>query len=330
MNQDQPQTYYGFYTQHPFWLESKPELSISSTIKLPFVLSEIQFASYQDEYHLVVCRDGLIQFCKPHSQLSIQTYIQYLQTIYLLLNSHIFETIRQNLLGFQELSTTDILSHTYTAQNIQAFQLDPENIPVNYIYSTRFPRSFVAGLPWGDLFSNKHSDLAQLLLLNIQQDPRIQAREQRIISQTIFQSLNQSLKHIISNYQIVETLSGFFKALCEHYKGNKEICIILIWFELESLLLKYYRNKAKMYFTPSEIENQNEEVSVSQVLRVLRQKHMLDKHTIEQIHSIRMLRNKIAHSRSEAHVTQNDVSLAVNVLKKLILQDFKISLYLNI
>jgi len=333
--------YVCFYTHPSFWAEKIPNFikEVKHHGDFTRIMSEKIFRyGCHSKYELIICRDGMIMFSfdeieskinKSKSTLNEITlwskYADYLNAIYLLLESAILNKMGLAPFEISELTRKDIIRTHNSGESI------PES-SITSLY--QMGRWLTFYYPYIGIGNNK-IDLKMLI-----GDPRIARRVE--VKKNVFDDLNENLEKIIGNYNSTQILSRLVKSLSQYKKGNYSDSLVISWFIIETLLNKYWElflnNSNKVINKHSGEKRINNDrlkkligsdYSASVISNILELVGVLDYEDFKSIDNIRRKRNDIVHEYLQHECTDRDCKESFQILTKFIKQDLDIDLKLN-
>ncbi len=356
----------GFYTSLPFWAGKKIDIDhfckyINSPKKeeieqnVSSLMSKEEFVYNSNEYTLKICKDGMIllqiqeisnRLDKVYTKVNRKslsfsekyinflkeafvewsTYIQYLNCIYLLLDSCLIKT-GIKYFEISEISSKDVFGIAFENGEELGMKISPSAMVFQAL--RRFPLLC-------------HCTNIYLRL------------ERKELPESVFNHLNSNFSTIYSNKRVVKILAEVTKSLSEFKIANYPTSLVLSWFIIESFISDYWSNFLKSKnedFTYID-DNGNEincktidskrkelltgrDYTISVILNILELFGLIQFDTFRKINEIRKMRNKIVHSDIKApdnydKSLRENCKAAFNIVNQFIENEVGITLVLNL
>jgi len=291
--------YVGFFTPRPFWAIDAIDFqdATSGTLqRFHPLMSEVTYQFTSGSFSFRVCRDGMIllQIYEIENRIRDDIhdlvewwgeYLDYLNCLYLLLDSEFINVSNIQYFMFAELRRNDVFRVTFEDNQETGMSIATESI--TGIYQSIHHSRFVDGLPIG-------------------YDPRTQNRV--VIPKQVFDNLTEKFEFLISDKNLVSLLSGLSKSLSEFKIGNYTTSLTLAWFVIESILIKKwgelldaknitYADNSRRVNTDRKKFLMRSDISV--VANLLELTDNIDFSLFKKIDEIRDYRNKIIHQNPD-------------------------------
>jgi hypothetical protein len=317
------QQFYGFYMQKPFWTLSKPNFTETSFYQqFSGKMSEVMVEFNEQYYTLRFCRDGLIMFSSKFQNLDFTHVLEYLNALSVIIESEMEKWTFSSFTPVIELNSKHVIPHTIENTTIRSYNSSRNNSETLHQYHGRFLEYYLPldykKLNWNDVFWPgfiKHT---------VQVDARIKAREGRVLSLEQCTQINNTFKRLVSNYNSIMLLAQMTKAIDQFQNGHYDISVIMSWFIIESYIFTLYQNRVLQGLSTIE-----QEISSSEILKILQQRKILSYDFVGDIHKIRIMRNQITHNTFEAKTTATEALLALAIIQQFIRQDIAIDIELK-
>ena len=340
--------YIGFYASRPFWSGAKPDfnsININDSDKFTEIMSEDVFIHETENYKLKLCRDGLILFRleeiatlldeyynnSPKKPLDIgleigylSKYLNYLNCIYLLLESSVLKISKISYFELSEITNRDAFSYSFDNGKFSSCSISDQS------YNEKFQQG---------RFLNCYEICTDLTFeQNLSFDSRMFFRS-LIIDEETFNHFTSILDSIINDYNNVKILSDLAKGIHEYKIGNYSTSMVLSWF-----LIEFYLNDIWIKFLDSVNSDEGETKRInSSRMKYLRDRdfhisviqNMLELFGIisldlcKRINRLRKMRNKLVHKDSGITCGSAECVDAFDVIIFLIKQSMDIEILLN-
>jgi len=329
-----------FYPSRPFWAVSPVNFDENQLEDSWFTsqMSEQVYIKTDEVGEIRVCRDGCIlirivqleAFAKnPQSIVSISSiqetisrwsrYLDYLNTLYLLLDSATIRIDKKAIFNLHEITIRD------------GFRVGCEDniIAISNIVS----ESHAHILQMGRYLSNYRSTIPITL------DPRIFGRNSRVVSKEAIDCACNNFMELSKNEEFVIKVAALAKSLAAYKVGNYQISILLSWFVIESLLgtmwsqllrtknIDYPNGKKRINSDRMNYFN-GRDFPISTVSNLLELEGLLDHSSFEKIDQVRGYRNKIVHG-GNFKPEDSHAQLALKVANEMINSITQIEITLN-
>lgn len=303
--------YSGFYPSCPIWFGRCPDFDTSDlNIRFTNIMSEDVYVEKKEDYTIRFQKDGMILINIPKVEgrknkddidelVSLwSSYLQYLNAIYLLLDSALLEIDKISYFYMHELTRRDAFRVTYE---------NDRNIGENIAQD-----SYASSYQMGRFLSSYQK------YVPLKMDARILRR--REVSIDVVKYICRQFSYSFSRNDLIRSLSSFCKALSEFKVGDYNTCIILSWFIIEESLFQFWNSwlSEKSYMSGfSRIGNKRRDFlngrdfTSSIVSNILELSDIIDYELFKHIDSVRKNRNKVVHNLE--HVTS--VSDAISALQ---------------
>lgn len=332
------ESFVGFYTSRPFWAGHAPNLQDIESVKDRFLelMSDEVFVYESSGYILKICKDGMVLFqikemaqpldelARPNTPSDIKctikrwgTYLDYLNCIYLLLDSSCITELRCAYFEISEITNRDAFTPTFKNGKFKGGPLSFE--------------SFAYHFQMGRHLSSYRSDMP------LRFDPRIGSRKE--IPKIVFDTLHSDFSKAYKDYSQVRNLAMITKSLGEYKVANYSTSLILSWFVIEFGLSSYWKKLLDSKNTP--YENENKRISskrmesftgrdypISVTLNLLELFDVIDYPTFCKIDKVRKVRNDIVHNKASCEPESCQISF--DIIKQFTMKDTGINLELSL
>jgi len=127
--------YFGFYPDKPVWINSEiNKKEISNFGSIGAVLAKREFHYETNDFEIVGCRDGLFLIHLKFSGCTVGTYLDYLNSFYIVLESVQSQFSFGKYFGLKEITIEDYIYHEYEDGKILNYRLEGVNIRSKYLY----------------------------------------------------------------------------------------------------------------------------------------------------------------------------------------------------
>jgi hypothetical protein len=280
-------------------------------------MTEVTYQYTSDVFSLRICRDGMVslQVCEVEGKARDDIhelvewwgeYLDYLNCLYLLMDSEFINIKQFQYFTFSELRRNDVFRLTFENDQDNSASIATESI--SGIYQSVHYSRFVDGLPSG-------------------YDPRVQHRV--IVPKQVFENLTEKFEFIASDKNLVSLLSGISKSVSEFKIGNYTTSLTLAWFVIESILInkwdKVLDSKNTIYPDHSRRINtkRNEFLMRSDISVIANLLELMDDINFplfQKIDTVRGYRNKIIHQKPDYVCKFEHCSLALEIALELLLE----------
>jgi len=318
----------GFFTPRPFWAITAIDFQDPTSMSLQRfhpLMSEIVYRYSSNTFAFQVCRDGMLLLQVHEIENKIREdirelvewwgeYLDYLNCLYLLLDSEFINVKQYQYFNFSELRRNDVFRVTF--ENNQEIGAVVAAESITGIYQTIHNSRFIDGLSYG-------------------YDPRSSHRD--VVTKEIFEKLTEKLETLVSNKRLVSLLSGISKAVSEFKNGNYPTSLILAWFVIESVLIKKWDvlldSRDVIYPDNSKRINGDRRKflmrsDISVISNLLELNDRLDISLFKKIDTVRDYRNKIIHQNRDYTCKFEHCSMAVEIALQLALENIPLSITL--
>lgn len=310
---------YGFYPQSNFWAINEPDIT-NNFLDLPKVLSQIVYQKDVSFGQLMVTQDGLI-LCSFNIQLDAQDILKYLNSVLIILQSRASEHFFKPFIDPVELTLKDVIYHEYQGEQIAKFDIDSVEQLAQYQYLARFIGSYV-NVNLNNLDTSKNSFWYKLIQHSVSSDKRITARSGRIIPKSVFDLVVQDLEIAGKDYMLVQLLAALNRSSQLYSLGDYDMSLIQSWFVIEAYLFKLLEKKTPGIDTA--------EMSSSEAIKQLKILKAIPYEVGNDLHSIRIARNKVVHSTFDSKADSSDAVIAIEAIKQFIQRDTGLTISINL
>lgn len=303
------------------------------------IMEEEIFLYESEIYQLKICKDGMILFRNEALEKDIKdeykkckdkpidikknvswwsTYLDYLNCIYLLLDSATLSIKRHAWFEISEITNKDVFQISFKDGKFSSCTIPELSIVEKFIE--------------GRHLSAYDHDFSHALKF----DRRLSWRLE--IDNEVFKLLNENLKKIFPHYDHIRTLSNLLKSLAEYKIGNYSVSFILAWFIIESYYSQLWRsflNDKNSEITADEKRINKERMMtfkgrdypISVILSILELSDKIRITDYKKVDSLRKIRNNIVHENTEC--SSDDCQNAFEFIKYLIKSSMDIDLILS-
>jgi hypothetical protein len=312
--------YLGFYTSRPFFVGKEIDKPLDNTnwIEHNRLMGE-KICQYQDtKYKLIFCRDGMILFHLVDFDQILRDkniketqftekwaiYLDYLNTLYLLLDCNISKSMYDNTL-FSYLWITEL-----TFRDVFPVEIEESNKEYFWI---------LKGCRERYKFEYNQFDGISIPI-------------------KICDLINNDLGIIINNYRNIKILSNISKSLSEYKIANFSISLVLSWFIIEMFLKKYwddflnnknetFPNEQKRINTDRKNYLEGRDYTISIISNTLELNDIISYELFKKIDRVRVIRNNIVHKNIDC--SQKDSALALEIIEQFINKEMSINISFN-
>jgi Domain of unknown function (DUF4145) len=323
MSQISNHIYFGFYPQQNYYAKQELVISNIPTItSLPRLMSSIVFDIESKDIKLKVAQDGLIMIGFK-KQLSSRHIVQYINCLFVLLQSRALEATLDKFFVLNEQTLADIVVLKYNDNNLTEVSTEGVSEMTNYAYSGRFLTSYIRINP-AQIDFTPDGFWDKLYRANITNDPRILQRQDRVLQQQTFEQVLQDIERINTDHYMIQIVASVSK-ICEQInQANYAEALIFAWFVIEAYLYKLYTEKVST--ASSSTKEHEDSISSAVLIRELKQAKVLSHDVGNDLHTIRIARNDAVHNTFDSEVTRTDALMALEAIKQFIARDTGINL----
>lgn len=290
----------GFYTLPPFWAVEGINLDDPAiTDKFTELMSERVFSHDSALFNLRVCRDGMIMLRVTELEKVIEgsknktdelltlwaRYLDYLNSLYLLLDSSFSQVMRHVFLDVQPLTNRDAFRVMEQNRRLGPIQICTQSYARDFQMG-RYLSLYPQGLP----FKIDH----RLLMRSVTAERKV------------FEVLVKQFQAVMLDASLIRRLSTIAKSLGEYKLGNYSTSLILAWFTIEEILMekwkKFLESKNTIFQDGSARFNsdrtkflEGRDYPVSVVSNQLEMSDVISFKTFRRIDKARNFRNRIVH-----------------------------------
>ena len=315
-----------FYSSRPFWAGQAIDFdTVRTPAQFTQQMSAIVFSHDTDDFRLRICRDGMVmlQVFELEAESEVDDgekprpieekvawwgrYLDYLNCLYLLLDSATIQVSRLAYFELSEITNKDGFRVHYENGKWSGEQIASQSIASYYQlgrYASMYPN-------------------------DPRVDPRMFAR--RALEQEIFDALFATFSSATKDVSLLRNLAAVAKSIAEYKVGNYGTSLVLSWFVCETQLSAAWR--AFLDESNREFANGSKRVSgdrrntltgrdypISVVSNLLELSGALPFETLGTVDAVRVYRNKVVHqdpgfSCGAAHC-QQAIALALDLALK--------------
>ena len=319
MSAPSPATWFGFYPHRPFYAAAEPDYAELSALDLPRTLAASVFRLDTPTASLQACRDGLllVSFKTTSSARAVQ---EHLNCLYVLLSSHAADYKFASFLPLEELTLGDILVCHYAGDTLVRAELEGVNERTRTQFLARYLTTHLPVQPdkfdftphgfWDKLGKATHLHAAPL-----------RARSGRVLPESVYQAVAADYTRLSPDALFVSILASLAQALGHYHAKNYAESLIFSWFVIEAYLYELYARRVAR----GEAE---ESLSASVLIRELKSARVLPYEVGNDLHTIRLARNRIVHDKFRTTPDPGPAALAIEALKEFIRRDVGLNLNL--
>jgi hypothetical protein len=298
---------------HYTWIsEDKLSFSILNRSEHFSKIMEEDIFKYESElYQLKICKDGMILFRNEELEQDVKneykkcegkqidikqhvnwwsTYLDYLNCIYLLLESATLSIKRHAWFEISEITNKDVFQISFKDGKFSGCTVPELSIVSKFIT--------------GRNLSDYDSDFSRALKF----DQRLSWRLE--IQNDVFELLNDNFGKIFPHYDHIRTLSNLLKSLAEYKIGNYSVSFILAWFIIESHFSQSWRSflndkNCEIEAGEKRINRKRMDIfkgrdyTISVILSMLELSDKISITDYNQVEKLRKIRNAIVHENAE-------------------------------
>ncbi|MCW2306812.1 hypothetical protein [Rhodobium gokarnense] len=322
-----------FYPSRPYFADRKPTSIPKSTTDFFKKMDKVVFSNDNDSFLLRVCRDGRIivrikslekdiegkntrsieQNVKHWSQ-----YLEYLNSIYLLIDSAMLELDNNAYFNIHEITRRDAFRVSYKNGEWNGEQMADESLASRFQRTRLFKESIYGG--------------AWALEMDFDQRQTVPIK--------IFDHACQNFYKCSKQAIIIKYLSRLTKSISEYKVGSYENSIIFSWFIIESIMNDFWDKvlaEKDRQISPTEKRINKDrkkfltgrEFPSSVVSNLLELEGEIDYEEFKEINNVRGHRNDIVHSIGKKPITVKEARAALNIARKMIEKRSGIDLHIN-
>ena len=325
-----------FYTSRPFWASDAINFDAADAIsRFTEQMSEIVFSYDTNNFRLRVCKDGLMMLHVPELEAEIGVedddkprpiedtvawwgrYLDYLNCLYLLLDSATIEVARLAYFELSEITNKDGFRLRFEDGKWQGGGIASESI-TSYYQMGRF---------------------AGISRIEPRLDPRIVGRIP--LKKEVFDTLFATFSVATRNIPLLKNLASIAKSIAEYKVGNYATSLVLSWFVCESQLSAHWR--AFLEASNREFPDGSKRVSsdrqriltgrdypISVVSNLLELSNEIPYETFKHIDAVRGYRNKVVHQAPDFSCGLTHCEEAIKLALNLTLKDSGIRVIPNL
>lgn len=323
-----------FYPFPPFWaLESVDFQNLEISTIIYDLMSEIKFKYKGGLFQLQICRDGMVmlQVFEIESEAPIAEegviivepisfrgrYTDYLNCLYLILDSSINDILRCTHFEFTELTIRDTIRISlkdgeFSSASLTGFGNTPNCYNMRFIHK-------LEDLPLPDRVG----------------------LERPVFTKQVFDDLVVKLELVFADRTLLTNMSILAKSYSEFRIGNLELSLVLSWFIIERML----NNKWKQF-----LDSKNQEVAggakrinskrkekfikdrdypISVISNILELSDIISYELFQKIDKVRGFRNAIIHQDAKYSCQLEDCIMALDLAEKIGFEDHSLNISFN-
>ena len=312
-------TWFGFYPHRPLYARSQPDYAALSALEISRTLAESVFSFDTPTATMRVCRDGLclVSFKTTYAARTIK---EHLNCLYVLLSSHAADYKFESFLPLTELTLEDILVCHYAGDRLVQAELDGVNERTRTQFLTRYLTThlpiqpskfdFIPGGFWDKLGKATHLHAQPL-----------QIRNNRVLPEAVYRAAATDYTRLSTDSLFVSILASLTQSLGHYETKNYAESLIFSWFVIEAYLYELYARKVAR-------AQPEESLSASVLIRELKTARILPYEVGNDLHTIRLARNRVVHDKFRTSPDPAPAALAIEALKEFIRRDVGLNLNL--
>lgn len=331
MGNQMQQSFIAFYTSRRFWAIDEISFDQNQVPKEFYnLMAQIVFSHEEDAFRLHVCRDGMIllqirNIYNNRPSLDVPdwstvvawwgTYLEYLNCLYLLLNSSVIETVKVAYFEIIELTHKDII--LVKLENGKFISWSEGEIARYHSYDRL---AFLCGM-----------------------QPSLHAHffNRKVLPNEVFKNLVHKASVVFTQRQLVSQLATITKSLSEYKSGNYSTSLILAWFVIEEIITNRWHNSlqsrnrtfrdGKKRINSDRMSNHTDgrDYPISVILNMLELTGSLPFDTFKWLDSVRSYRNKIVHRDLDFKCTEVHSKEAIELALALSLEGQKVDVKID-
>ncbi len=325
-----------FYTSRPFWAGDAIDFNASDAAsRFTEQMSAIVFSYDTNDFRLRICKDGMVMLHVPELEAEFETkdddklrpiedtvawwgrYLDYLNCLYLLLDSATIEVARLAYFELSEITNKDGFRVRFKDGKWGGEGIATESI-TSYYQMGRFASSYRNDPLW---------------------DSRILHRMP--LKKEVFDTLFATFSVVTRNVSLLKNLAAVAKSIAEYKVGNYATSLVLSWFVCESQLSTHWR--AFLKASNREFPDRSKRISsdrqqiltgrdypISVVSNLLELSDEIPYETFKHIDTVRGYRNKVVHQEPNFSCGLTHCEEAIELALNLTLKDSGIRVIPNL
>ena len=325
-----------FYTSRPFWAGDAIDFdTVNENSQFTEQMSAMVFSYDTNDFRLRICKDGMVMLHVFELEAEFETgddeksrqigdlvswwgrYLDYLNCLYLLLDSATIEVDRTAYFALSEITNKDGFRVRFEDGKWGGEGIATESI-ASYYQMGRLASSYRNDLRW---------------------DSRILHR--RPLKKEVFDTLFATFSVVTRNLSLLKDLAAVAKSIAEYKVGNYATSLVLSWFVCESQLSARWR--AFLEASNRELPDGSKRVSsdrhqtltgrdypISVVSNLLELSDEIPNETFKHIDAVRGYRNKVVHQAPDFSCGLTHCKEAIELALHLTLKDSGIQVNPNL
>ena len=316
-----PESRFGFYPHRPLWVGSPVPFPKTPALETSRILGEVILTCKTPLTKIFVARDGLVLFAFQ-TTLPARKIQEHLNCFYLLLASHAADFTFEAFLPVEELSLADILACRYVGETLTGVELADVKPRTASFLRDRYLTTHLPIQPAKFDFS-PDSFWDRLGRAAFENAPGYRARRDRVLPETVYRGAVSDYARLSSDPLFVSVLGSLPQVLGPFANKNYAESLLFAWFVIEAYLYELWREKVRGGQVGAE-----ESVSASTLIRDLKTARVLPYEVGNDLHTVRIARNKVVHDKFRTPPEREPAALAIEALKEFIRRDVGLNLNL--
>ena len=316
-----PESRFGFYPHRPLWADSSLPFAQTPALETTRMLSTVTYTFETPLAKIFVARDGLVLFAFQ-TTLPARKIQEHLNCFYLLLSSHAADFTFEAFLPVEELGLGDILVCQYAGETLTGAELIGVNPRTAGCFRERYLTTHLPVQPEKFDFS-PDSFWDRLGRAAFAHAPGYRARQARVLPEAVYQGAVSDYARLSGDPLFVSVLGSLPQVLGPFADKNYAEALLFAWFVIEAYLYELWREKVQ-----GGQVSQEESLSVSTLIRDLKTARVLPYEVGNDLHTVRIARNKVVHDKFRTPPEREPAALAIEALKEFIRRDVGLNLNL--
>ena len=325
-----------FYTTRPFWAGDAIDFdTVKPGSQFTEQMSAIVFSYDTNEFRLRICKDGMVMLHVPELESEVGNkhddkprtiedtvawwgrYLDYLNCLYLLLDSATIEVERIAYFELSEITNKDGFRVRFENGKSGGGGIATESI-ASYYQMGRYANYYRI-------------------------DPRTDLRilHRRPLKKEVFDTLFATFSVVTKNPYLLKNLAAVAKSIAEYKVGNYAISLVLSWFVCESQLSAHWRffleaSNRELPDGSRRVSNDRKQTltgrdyPISVVSNLLELSDEIPNETFKHIDAVRGYRNKVVHQAPDFSCGPRHCNEAIELALGLTLKDSGIQVKPNL
>ena len=325
-----------FYASRPFWAGDAIDFNaFDAASRFTKQMSAIVFSYDTNDFRLRICKDGMVMLHVPELEAEFETedndkprptedivawwgrYLDYLNCLYLLLDSATIEVDRLAHFELSEITNKDGFRVSFEDGKWQGGGIASESI-TSYYQMGRF---------------------AGISRIEPRMDPRVLSRIP--LRKEVFDTLFATFSVVTRNVSLLKNLAAVTKGIAEYKVGNYATSLVLSWFVCESQLSAHWRaflkasniefpDRSKRISSDRQQTLTGRDYPISVVSNLLELSGEIPYETFRHIDTVRGYRNKVVHQEPNFSCGPTHCQEAIKLALDLSLKDSGIRVIPNL